>query len=49
MLLKVKYLFPNIPELVSRAGDSGYDIRAAIGNNENNRTTAFSSEVCRWR
>lgn len=30
MFLKVKYLFPNIPELVSRAGDSGYDIRAAI-------------------
>lgn len=30
MLLKVKYLFPNIPELVSAEGDSGYDIRAAI-------------------
>ena len=30
MNLKVKYLFPNIPELVSRDGDSGYDIRAAI-------------------
>ena len=30
MDLKVKYLFPNIPELVSRDGDSGYDIRAAI-------------------
>lgn len=30
MRLKVKYLFPNIPELISRGGDSGYDIRAAI-------------------
>lgn len=30
MILKVKYLFPNIPELISREGDSGYDIRAAI-------------------
>lgn len=30
MDLKVKYLFPNITELVSRDGDSGYDIRAAI-------------------
>lgn len=30
MLLKVKYLFPNIPELISAEGDSGYDIRAAI-------------------
>ncbi len=30
MDLKVKYLFPNIPELASRDGDSGYDIRAAI-------------------
>ena len=28
--LKVKYLFPNIPELISADGDSGYDIRAAI-------------------
>jgi len=30
MQMKVKYLFPNIPELISNDGDSGYDIRAAI-------------------
>lgn len=30
MQLKVKYLFPNMPELISADGDSGYDIRAAI-------------------
>ena len=30
MKLKVKYLFPNIPELISQEGDSGFDIRAAI-------------------
>lgn len=32
MKLKVKYLFPQMPELISRDGDSGYDIRAAIDN-----------------
>lgn len=30
MKLKVKYLFPNIPELISQEGDSGFDVRAAI-------------------
>ena len=30
MDLKVKYLFPNIPELISNPDDSGFDIRAAI-------------------
>lgn len=30
MFMHVKYLFPNIPELVSNPADSGYDIRAAI-------------------
>lgn len=30
MQLKVKYLFPNMPELITRSGDSGYDLRAAI-------------------
>lgn len=30
MDLKVKYLFPNIPELISNKDDSGFDIRAAI-------------------
>lgn len=30
MQLKVKYLFPETEELRTRAGDSGYDLRAAI-------------------
>ena len=30
MKLKVKYLFPDLPELASREGDSGFDLRAAI-------------------
>ncbi len=30
MKLKVKYLRNDLPELVSKDGDSGYDIRAAI-------------------
>ena len=30
MKLKVKYLFPNIPDLISQEGDSGFDVRAAI-------------------
>ena len=30
MKLKVKYLFPDLPELSSREGDSGFDLRAAI-------------------
>lgn len=30
MKLNVKYLFPNLPELVSDPLDSGFDIRAAI-------------------
>jgi dUTP pyrophosphatase len=30
MQLKVKYLKQNLPELISRDGDSGYDIRAAV-------------------
>lgn len=30
MELKVKYLFDNIPELISSPDDSGFDIRAAI-------------------
>lgn len=30
MQLNVKYLFPEMEELITRNGDSGYDIRAAI-------------------
>lgn len=30
MKLKIKYLKKNLPEVVSKNGDSGYDIRAAI-------------------
>lgn len=30
MKLKVKYLFPGIPDLFSKDGDSGFDVRAAI-------------------
>lgn len=30
MQLKVRYLFPETEELHTRAGDSGYDLRAAI-------------------
>lgn len=30
MNLKIKYLRDNLPELFSKGGDSGYDIRAAI-------------------
>lgn len=30
MEMKIKYLFDNIPELISNPDDSGYDIRAAI-------------------
>lgn len=32
MKLKVKYLFPDMPELISQEGDSGFDLRAAIEN-----------------
>lgn len=30
MKLKIKYLFKNVPELVSNPDDSGYDLRACI-------------------
>lgn len=30
MKLKVNYLFPDMPELFSKDGDSGFDVRAAI-------------------
>ena len=30
MILKVKYLFPNLPELISDPLDSGFDVRAAV-------------------
>ena len=29
-MLKIKYLFPDLPELYSCPGDSGFDLRAAI-------------------
>ena len=33
MKLKVKYLFDNVPELVSNPDDSGFDLRACITDN----------------